>query len=81
MKFTCGKLIRKRRLELGMYQVTLSKKLKVTSQYVANWERGAANPSPKYINKIAKILKMDKWALVECMAVDYMNELKRRIKC
>lgn len=80
MKFTVGKIIRERRLALGMSQLLFAKKLKVSSQYVANFERGASNPAPKYFRKIARILAMPLWELKAQTIEDFDRYLDEEIK-
>lgn len=55
-----GKMLKKRRIELGIQQMDIAKKLGYGSaQFISNWERGISNPPPKVIKRLAKILEID----------------------
>ena len=77
---TVGALIRKRRIELGMSQDVLSKKLgwsNKNTQYLSNCELGK-NPFPvKHILNISSALWIDKSLIIEAMTSDYNLCLKR----
>lgn len=51
-----GDNIRRIRLERGLTQVELSKKLKVDRSYVSNVEQGKKNPTLTTMEKIANVL-------------------------
>lgn len=51
-----GDNIRRIRLEKGLTQIELSKKLKVDRSYVSNVEQGKKNPTLTTIEKIANVL-------------------------
>ena len=75
-----GALIRKRRIELGMSQDFLSKKLgwsNKNTQYLSNCELGK-NPFPvKHILNVSSALWIDKSLIIEAMTSDYNDCLKR----
>lgn len=80
---TVGALIRKRRIELGMRQDTLSKKLgwsNKNTQYLSNCELGK-NPFPvKHILNISSALWIDKSLIIDAMTSDYNDCLNRETK-
>ena len=80
---TVGALIRKRRIELGMSQDFLSKKLGWSgknTQYLSNCELGK-NPFPvKHILNISSALWIDKSIIIDAMTSDYNDCLKRETK-
>lgn len=53
-----GENIRRIRLERGLTQVELSKRLKVDRGYISNVERGLKNPTLSTIERVAKVLKV-----------------------
>lgn len=53
-----GDNIRRIRLEKGLTQIELSKKLKVDRSYVSNVEQGKKNPTLTTIEKIANVLRV-----------------------
>lgn len=54
-----GKRIRERRVELGLSQDELARKvgLKATGNYVSRWERGVVEPEGDYLELVAKALE------------------------
>lgn len=54
-----------------MSQSELARKLKVKPQFICNIERGAAGIPPKYIRRLAEILKIPVTRIVATMVVEY----------
>ena len=72
-----SKLIRERRIELGMTQGQLAKKLGYTSQFIANWERGASRPPDKCLRDLRIILFWkDNSSIFEACMKDEENRLR-----
>jgi len=55
---TLGQFLRKLRLEKGLEQWELARKLRVHRNTVYEWENGRKGPSRKSIEKLAKFFKM-----------------------
>ena len=54
-----GKIIKERRLELGISQAVLAEKVDVNPATVSNWETGNYLPTDDKIDKIGEILGID----------------------
>lgn len=80
MNYTSGKLIREFRLEKKISQVKIAKALGVSSQYIANVERGVCNLAPIYIKKTCKMIGLDTELLIDVMVDDCRSSLKKIIK-
>ncbi len=59
-----GAFLRERRMELGLTQADLAKKLNVTDKAVSRWERGKGYPEVTLLEPLAKALEL---TLVELM--------------
>ena len=70
---TIGDAIRKWRLERGLTQSDIAKKLGVTTQNYSQWEVGKRNPKMDTLKKIAEILDVDVWTLIGFNRIDYEN--------
>lgn len=75
-----ARVIRELRLASGLNQRELADKLKYTSQFIANWERGASGIPDIEIKNLCKVLKADADVVIEAKVDDYRNELKRGVK-
>lgn len=53
--YELGQYLRQRRLEKGLSQVEVAKKLNYSSQFIANWERGVSSPPMQALKKIVEI--------------------------
>jgi transcriptional regulator with XRE-family HTH domain len=53
---TLGEYIRKWRLEQGLLQVDLAKKIGVNEMTIVNWEKGKTKPDKKKFEKLRTIL-------------------------
>ncbi len=51
--------IRKRRLDLGLWQRTLAETLGVRTETLATWERGQARPLPRHYGAVVRFLGYD----------------------
>jgi transcriptional regulator with XRE-family HTH domain len=54
---TLGECVRKWRLEQGLLQVDLAKKIGVNEMTIVNWERGKTKPAKRKFEKLKKILR------------------------
>jgi transcriptional regulator with XRE-family HTH domain len=79
MRHTTGKLIRGARLASKVSQVELAKKLGISSQYIANFERGVSNPPHRLIKKISKLLEINTTLLINALVSDYKESLIRKV--
>lgn len=52
-----GAQLKRRRLELHLFQADLAKTLGVSAVSISNWERGATQPSGRIQRKICNLLK------------------------
>ncbi len=53
---TLGERIRKWRLEQGLFQVDLAKRVGVSEMTIVNWEKGRAKPVKEHLKRLEKIL-------------------------
>jgi len=53
---TIGDHIRKKRLDLNLYQKDLAKAFGVKEDTILNWEKGRSNPQLRYIPKVIEFL-------------------------
>ena len=71
-------LIKSRRIELGLTQSDLHKKLgwKVfNTQYISNIELGKCQLPPKHINNFATAIGIDNQIILDAMVLDYKDSL------
>jgi len=54
-----GDHIRRRRLDLGLWQRTLAKRLRVRVETVGNWELGRAKPLVRHMAGLIRFLGYD----------------------
>ncbi len=69
-----AKFIREKRIERGLSQVYIAKKLNYSSQFIANWERGVSKPPKHVIGDLCKILKVQRKKLVGQILQDVVTE-------
>jgi transcriptional regulator with XRE-family HTH domain len=55
-ELTIGDRIRKWRLEQGLFQVDLAKRVGVSEMTIVNWEKGRTKPVRQYFERLEKIL-------------------------
>ena len=53
---TLGERIKKWRLERGLFQVDLAKRIGVDKMTIVNWEKGRTKPIKQYLERLEKIL-------------------------
>ena len=53
---TLGERIKKWRLERGLFQVDLAKKVGVSEMTIVNWEKGRTKPIKQNLERLEKIL-------------------------
>src|SRR5690348_4335711 len=54
---TPNHLLRQARLEQGLTEVALAKKIDVTKATISRWEKGISRPSPHHYRKLLEALK------------------------
>src|SRR5437016_835964 len=54
---TPNHLLRQARLEQGLTEVALAKKIDVTKVTICRWEKGISKPSPHHYMKLLEVLK------------------------
>ncbi len=79
MSFT-GELIRKLRKENELTQTEAANLLGFTNVFLNRIEFGQADLPAKHVNKIAKILKVDKEKIVEALKRDLGDKLGNRAR-
>lgn len=75
-----GIFIRKARLKSKITQRYLSRKLGCTSQFIANWERGASRPPLNYLRKIQKTLKIPEEQFISFLVKESLIPYKNIFK-
>lgn len=65
-------IIKQKRIELGISQLAVAKKLKIPSgaQYISNFERGACFLAPKQLKGICNILELDYHKMAYIMTLE-----------
>ena len=80
---TVGALLKTARIESGLTQLEIAKKLGYSSsQFVSNWERGEALPPMDHFPKLASLLNITAKQLIDCIhqyQESYLSMEKRRI--
>lgn len=72
--------IKVRRVELGMSQVELGRKIgKPSKQYISNLENGLYGVPPNIIGKLAKALRVPPLKLIKLRVAEYEKELRAKI--
>lgn len=75
-----GAYLRQRRIDAGYSQVELGEILGYSSsQFVSNWERGLCAPPEDGLQKLIKLLKLNRETLVFSMIQDYKVEVEEKI--
>jgi DNA-binding transcriptional regulator YiaG len=54
---TIGEQIKKKRMDMGLYQKDISKILNVSEDTITGWENGRSSPQKRYIEKIYHFLE------------------------
>lgn len=76
-----GSYFRKKRVESGMTQIELSKRLGYsTSQFVSNWERGVCMPPLSNMASLCDLLSIPKREIVDLLTDEYRRNLERAVK-
>lgn len=78
--YSLEKLIRQRRLDLGLTQPDLAKKMKTTIQFLSNIERGQARLPTKYFKRFSEMLDLDLKTMVSLRAQDLKEEMLKEFK-
>jgi transcriptional regulator with XRE-family HTH domain len=79
MDLSINERIRTRRLEMGLTQLEISKKIGLESpQYISNIERGLCAPSVEVLQKLVHILKIDAHEIVDMMVNSYRQKLESK---
>lgn len=69
--------IKQRRIELGLTQVELAKKLGMkTNQQLCNFERGACAFPKNKLKKLRKVLRIDKAEMILRLLDDYELQIR-----
>jgi DNA-binding XRE family transcriptional regulator len=71
-----GKMIRKRRLDLGLTQKDVAKILGCAKTTVWNWEQGCSEPSINYMGGVVKFLGYNPFEKCNTMAQRLVNHRK-----
>lgn len=63
--YELGQYLRQRRLDKGLSQVEVAKKLNYSSQFIANWERGVSSPPMQALKKIVDMYGINQREFLE----------------
>lgn len=75
-----AKFLKKRRLDIGLTQAQLAKKMGyLTPQLVSNNERGVSLPPMKTLGKLAKILLVDAATINNLIILDKIDKLNKKL--
>ena len=77
-----SKLIKHKRLELGVSQAELARLLgwsKPNTQYISNIERNACNFPARSITELIRVTSIDAESIINAMTEDYRDSLKGAI--
>lgn len=75
-----GSYLKQKRSDSGYSQVELAEILGYSSsQFVSNWERGISAPPPESLQKLIKLLKLNKDTIIHFMLLDYKVELEQKL--
>lgn len=77
--YDLGQFLRQKRLEKGLSQVSVAKKLGYSSQFIANWERGVSSPPMQALKKIVDIYGINQRDFLEKIETIQRNFWKRNI--
>lgn len=66
-----AEFIRTKRIEKGLMQTEVAKKLGYSSQFVANWERGVSNPPKHIVKSLSETLGVPMKDLVSVLLTDF----------
>jgi transcriptional regulator with XRE-family HTH domain len=77
--YELGQYLRQKRLEKGLSQVEVAKKLGYSSQFIANWERGVSSPPMQALKKIVDIYNINQRDFLETMDTIQKNFWKRSV--
>ena len=70
-----GNLIRTVRIKRGIKQTYIGKRLKYSSQFVANWERAVSFPPLSCAKELCEILSLPRSKLKAALLKDYKAKL------
>lgn len=72
-----GNLLKEKRIEKGITQMSLAKDLGYSSpQFVSNWERGMCSPAFDTLPQVCKILGIPKKEIIEIIIDETRSELE-----
>ena len=77
--YELGQYLRQKRLEKGLSQVNVAKKLGYSSQFIANWERGVSSPPMQALKKIVDMYGINQRDFLETMDAIQKNFWKRSV--
>jgi transcriptional regulator with XRE-family HTH domain len=56
---TLGEIIRKWRLEQGLFQRDLARMLGVDEMTIVNWEKGKTKPAKRYLERLKELIPLN----------------------
>jgi transcriptional regulator with XRE-family HTH domain len=81
VKFKIGKIIKERRLKVGLSQGKLAEAFGYASpQFISNIERGLCGIPADNILGLAKVLKINPEVLIAADVAEYERQLRERVK-
>lgn len=75
-----GQFFDEYRVRIGLSQIALAKKLKVTPQFISNWKQGKSDPPLRLYKKLGKILDIHMMHIQEKAADIAMAEIYEAMK-
>lgn len=74
-----GQFLREKR-EAGQFtQADVADKLGCKSQFISNWERGAASPPWKMLKAVIKMYKISDKEIVRLLVSDYERAVRKQL--
>ncbi len=77
--YELGQFLRQKRLDKGLSQVEVARKLDYSSQFIANWERGVSSPPMQALKKIVDIYGINQREFLEKIETIQKSFWKRNI--
>ena len=74
-----GQFLREKRESRRLTQADVADKLGCKSQFISNWERGAASPPWKMLKAVIKMYKISDKEIVRMLVSDYERAVRRQL--
>lgn len=74
-----GQFLREKREANEFTQADVADKLGCKSQFISNWERGAASPPWKMLKAVIRMYKISDKEIVRLLVSDYERSVKKQL--